>query len=386
MPWEPSFTTRSLSEEHYAEGAGIADVNGDGQLDLVAGPRWYAGPGFELGGVLFDAPTFTRDAYSTFFLAFVDDLNGDTYPDVIAVGDAGGNNGSGNPNTYWYENPGPAALDQDWAKHSLFDGLVANESPVYLDLVGDAKKELVFMTDDELGYAVPGATPTDEWTFHPISGSDFNTPYVHGLGVGDVDGDGLADVVEREGWWKQIDGGGGDPTWERHEVDFGEGLAAPRANNWGGGQMHVFDVDGDGNADVVTGLAAHQYGLSWFEQVGEDDFTPHAILPPAAASGNVSQLHSLGAADLNGDDLLDLVAGKRYYAHPSTNPDPGTDDPAMILWFELVRDGGTASFVQHEIHDDSGAGCVFAIQDVDDNGRADIFTTNKRGTFLHLQD
>ena len=62
-------------------------------------------------------PTFTMDQYSTFFLTFVDDVNGDGRPDVIAVGDAGGGNGSGNPNAFWYANPGPpslgAALDQD---------------------------------------------------------------------------------------------------------------------------------------------------------------------------------------------------------------------------------------------------------------------------------
>lgn len=31
--------------------------------------------------------------------------------------------------------------------------------------------------------------------------------------------------------------------------------------------MHVYDVDGDGDGDVITSLAAHGYGLSWFEQI-----------------------------------------------------------------------------------------------------------------------
>lgn len=151
--------------------------------------------------------------------------------------------------------------------------------------------------------------------------------------------------------------------------------------------MAIYDVDGDGDADVVSALAAHQYGLAWFEQRPrqQPEFVAHEIEPATAGPDNVSQLHALVHADINGDGLLDLVAGKRYYAHPSSSPDPGTDDPVKLLWFELTRDGGGARFVPHVVHEDSGAGCNFAVQDVNGDGRVDIFTTNKRGTFLHLQ-
>ena len=151
--------------------------------------------------------------------------------------------------------------------------------------------------------------------------------------------------------------------------------------------MAVYDVDGDGDADVVSALAAHQYGLAWFEQrPGQTPaFVGHEILPTAASSENVSQLHALISVDINGDGLLDIVTGKRFYAHPSRSPDPGTRDPAKLLWFELKRDANGAHFVQHVVHADSGAGCSFAARDVNGDGKVDIFTTNKRGTFLHLQ-
>ena len=113
-----SFTTRALAMDHVAEGADVGDIDGDGVIDLVAGPRWYKGPDFALGGtVIANPPTFTRNQYSTFFLTFVDDVNGDGRPDVIAIGDAGGGNGSGTPNAFWYQNPGPtnlaSAVDED---------------------------------------------------------------------------------------------------------------------------------------------------------------------------------------------------------------------------------------------------------------------------------
>ena len=382
-----TWTTRTLSTQHTAEGADVGDINGDGVLDLIAGPTWYAGPSFSVGGtVMANPPTFTMNEYSTFFLTLVDDVNDDSRPDVIAVGDAGGGNGSGNPNAFWYANPGPANLTQPWTKTAIFNGLVANESPAYLNVTGDAKKELVFMTSNQLGFARPGATPTAAWTFTAISGStSFGTPYVHGLGVGDVDGDGMPDIVERSGWWRQIAGA----TWERHAFDFWLGSTSGRSSNWGGSEIYVYDVDGDGDNDVVTVLAAHQYGLAWFERQGTGTsatFVAHQILPTTASSSNLSQMHAVAVADVNGDGLLDIVTGKRYYAHPSTNADPGTTDPAIVAWFELQRGAGGATFVQHVIHMASGVGCNFVARDVTGDGKVDIFSTNKHGTFLHVQN
>ncbi len=57
------------------------------------------------------------DQYSTFFLTFVDDVNGDGRPDVIADRRRrAAATAAATPNAFWYANPGPANLGQPWTK------------------------------------------------------------------------------------------------------------------------------------------------------------------------------------------------------------------------------------------------------------------------------
>lgn len=365
----------TLETAFHAEGATVADLDGDGFVDLIAGPLWYAGPAFTSRHAYTPAAAFALDSYSPFFLVFADDVDRDGHVDIIAVAGPNGETGNGGTNARWYENPGNGARDEQWTSHLLYDGTVSNESPIFTDVTNDGEAELVFMTDQQLGYAARDDEPTAPWRFTPISGAVFATPYVHGLGVGDVNGDGRSDVLERSGWWEQpIE----NASWQRHEVDFALG-------GQGGAQMLVMDVDEDGDADVVSSLNAHGYGLAWFEQQAPDVFVAHLLLANTPAPENVSQLHALAGGDVNDDGLSDFVVGKRYYAHPSTSPDPGTTDPALVYWFEHTRDP-SARFIPHVVHDASGVGCSFVVEDVNGDGKADVFATNKRGTFVHLQD
>jgi hypothetical protein len=87
---------------------------------------------------------------------------------------------------------------------------------------------------------------------------------------------------------------------------------------------------------------------------------------------------------MNRDGVMDLVTGKRHFAH--MGKDPGGRDPAMLYWFELRRPvKGQVEFVLHEIDNDSGVGTQFEVTDMNADGKLDIVTSNKKGTYVFLQ-
>ncbi len=367
--YPPSFRRVEIDARFHAEGVAIGDVDGDGKADLVAGPFVHLGPDFAKRVEFREAKAFDPKGYSDCFEVFLDDLNEDGRLDVLSVGFPGAE-------TTWYANPGQ---DARWAAHVAFDH-VGNESPAYADVDGDGRRELVFSTGGRLGWAGPDPSdPTRPWAFHAIGAAAEDSPFIHGLGVGDVDGDGRADVLERSGWWEQPD----DPLvgWTRHAFDFTAG------RGMGGAQMYTFDVDGDGDADVVTSQAAHGWGLSWFEQA-DGSFRRHEIAgeDPAKSPHGVafSQIHAVAAFDMDGDGVLDLVTGKRRWAHgPAGDPEPNA--PAVLWWFRTVRGKDGVDFDPHLIDDASGVGTQVAAGDLDGDGKGDVAVANKLGTFAFVR-
>jgi hypothetical protein len=109
---------------------------------------------------------------------------------------------SGTP-AYVYENPGAGGHDKPWPKHQVFDS-VANESPQLTNLVGDERPELVCTRKGFFGYAtIDFSRPFEAWKFHTISEKIAPDPFGHGLGVGDVNGDGRLDILMKDGWFAQ---------------------------------------------------------------------------------------------------------------------------------------------------------------------------------------
>jgi hypothetical protein len=203
------------------------------------------------------------------------------------------------------------------------------------------------------------------------------------MGVGDLNGDGRLDLLEKDGWWQQPASLAGDPEWRFH----------PQPMGVGGSQMHVYDVNGDGLNDIITGLAAHGFGLAWYEQQrdgGEIRFREHIIMNKEPSENRYgvkfSELHAIDLIDMDGDGIKDIVTGKRFWSHGRTG-DPDRNTAAVLYWFKLARTTDkTVDFIPYLIDDNSGVGTQVVAADINGDGLPDIVVGNKKGTFVHLHE
>lgn len=369
VKWKKTVIDRAFR----SEGVAVADVNKDGKMDILTGEVWYEAPAWKMHEIRKPTRDYGNglQSYSESFCCWVEDINRDGWPDLIVIRFPGAP-------CYWYENP--KGQPGHWKEHMIWHS-ACNETPQYVDLFGNGRRVLLMAwqpkgkeDQGQMAWFRPGPDPTQLWEMHPISvpsqpGKEVagTRKFSHGLGVGDLNGDGRADVICTGGWWEQPAQLDGQP-WPFHPANLGEACA----------DMFAFDLDGDGRADVLSS-SAHKFGIWCHQQrgdVGSPSFVKLDLFPKL-----LSETHAMHCVDINGDGLKDLVTGKRWWSHGRA--EPGSDWPAKIYWFEAKRDkDGMVRFTPHEIDTDSGIGTQFVVQDVNGDGLLDIVVSNKKGTYL----
>jgi hypothetical protein len=374
---EIGFERAQLSDEFTSEGGTFGDYDGDGHGDVAVGPWIYYGPSFTDSSRFYEGEAFSPAVYSENFLMYTDDVDGDGHHDILVLGFPG-------KESWWYQNPGAAAREKLWARHTIL-AVTDNESPLITDIDGDGVRDLVCCSQGYYGYAThAGQSPSELWRFVRISPNNKYHRFTHGLGVGDVNNDGHQDLLEKDGWWQnpgqQASLDATSQPWAFHAFAFADG----------GSQMFALDLDGDGRNEVLTGLVAHGFGLVYYRALNDEatQFERVEIMSDDPATSPVglavSQLHAVEIADINGDGLTDIITGKRWWAH--ANHDAGNSQPATLLWLETQRgEGGRVRFLPHVIDNSSGVGTQITVGDVNGDGLQDIVSGNKRGAYLFLQ-
>jgi hypothetical protein len=371
-PWR-QHTINGRSE---FEAAGVLDVDNDGRLDIVSGDNWYQAPGWQ--------PHHVRDVprvgtYYNCFATLPLDVNGDGHVDFITCSYFGKSVG-------WVENPGKAG--SPWTYHEV-DQPGNIEAAWMVDLSGDGVPDLlpntvntvvwyeVVKDGDGKGYALKK---------HDLGASAAG----HGVGSGDVNGDGRVDLLTPKGWFEAPP----DPARESSRWSWHPEWKVGAT----GIQILARDVDGDGLSDVVYGMG-HDYGLYWLRQGkgsgGERTWTRQVI------DSSIAQVHTLMWADIDGDGKPhELVTGKRVYAH---EVEPGATDGSVIAWYRF--DPSSREWVRNVIFQGpparnapakaadrlalrdfppgtAGTGLQLTAVDIDGDGDLDLVCPGKSGLYL----
>jgi hypothetical protein len=357
----PKFKKTVLTRDFVTEGVAVADLNKDGKIDIIAGYYWFEAPKWTRHEM---APSRTfdpRKEYCESFLNHAMDVNLDGWEDVIII------DYPGKP-AFWFENP--KNNPGQWKKHIMADSMgIANESPSFIDIDGDGRLDLL-CGDVKKKQIVWLQAPTKKgetaWKRHNLSQENVNGTerFSHGIGFGDINMDGIKDVVIKEGWFEgKKNQSSGD--WVFHAANLGDACS----------HMQVLDINGDGKNDVLT-ASAHKLGVWWYEQISENgqiNFKIHEI------SRTTAQTHSSIMADINGDGRKDYITGKRFLAHNGN--DAGDGDAAILMWFDL-NPKKAPFYTEHIIDTDSGAGLNIAVKDMNKDKKLDIIIANKNGVFL----
>jgi hypothetical protein len=339
-----------------ATGICVYDIDSDGNSDVVAA-GYYADD-----VVWYEAPTWAKHSIDADLNGargvYIYDIDSDGDPDVVATGASA-------DDLVWYEAP-------TWAKHSIDADLDGALGVYVYDIDSDGNPDIVAtgaVADDVMWYEAPDDPIIGAWTEHEI---DTSLDGAHGVHVYDIDSDGNPDIIatgtlaDDVVWYEAPD----DPvtgTWTTHFIDVSFDGA------WG---IHVSDIDSDGNPDVVaTGFNVDD--VVWYEAPDDPcvDWAAgakHYIDASLDGAGGVYVYDidadgnpDVVAAGYSADDVVwyeapdnpcvDWLAGAKHYIHASIdgarevyvhdidadgNPDVVACSSDNVVWYKFPQSSG----------------------------------------------
>ena len=386
------------SNEYYGNSvASAGDVDGDGYTDVIVGApgtngsqgRAYLYQGTATGLATtpspLNEPNAGPDSNFGFNVASAGDVNGDGYADVI-VGAFRANNGAGRAYLYRGTSSGLATAlpvirtlnEPNAATDNSFGVSVASAG----DVDGDGYGDVIigaYRSNGNQGRAylyrgsAAGLATTPTTLTEPSAGTG-NYFGVSVAGVGDVDGDGYADVLVGAHGTSSFQGRAylyrGSPTGLATTPTT---LAAPGAavsnSYYGYSVASAGDVNGDGYADVLVGAygAGSSAGRAYLYAGAATGLTatPTTLTEPNAGNGNSFGRSVASAGDVDGDGYADVLVGATGTSSNQGRAYLYRGGAAGLAAPTTLTEPGAAA-------NNSFGGAVAGVGDVDADGYGDV--------------
>lgn len=250
----------------------------------------------------------------------------------------------------WWENENPSGDGLNWNDHTVAGSFLGAYSTFAADIDGDGDLDVLgagFDADDITWFENDGTPTGDGWTEHTV---DPNYNGARHAVAFDIDGDGDVDIVGASNtdddisWWEN-DGSPINGGWIKHTVD---------ATFEDVRTVFVSDIDGDGDLDI-TGAAFDGQAIAWYENQAihrSATFSTERLV-----EGGFDEANSVVTADMDGDGDLDILGAS------------GGDDE--VTWWENVLGDGS-SWTEWEVDDGFWEARSARASDVDGDGDLDI--------------